>query len=73
MLAHLTASIFSLKSNYCILIGKEILFYDSLKCCMISFLHVREINDQNGMGKHEWCTVASPDDNSHTVRGIVVE
>ena len=29
---------------------------------MISFIHIREINEQNGLGWPEWCTVASTDD-----------
>ena len=27
---------------------------------MISFKHIREINEQNGFGWHQWCTIASP-------------
>ena len=27
---------------------------------MILFIHIREINKQNGLGWHEWYTVASP-------------
>ena len=68
MLAHLSSSIFSSMSNHCSLIGHDILLYNLHKYCMISFIHVREINEQNGMGYHEWCTVASSDDYSHVDR-----
>ena len=27
---------------------------------MISSIHIREINEQNWLDWHEWCTVASP-------------
>ena len=50
MLDHLSASIFSSKSNNCSLIGHEILLYNSHKYCMISSIHVREINEQDGIG-----------------------
>ena len=49
-LDHLSASIFSSKSNHRSLIGQEILLYNSPKYCMISFVHVREMNEQNKMG-----------------------
>ena len=62
MLAHLSASIFTSKSNHCSLIEHEILVYNSHKYCIISFIHVRVINELNGLGCHKWCTVASPDD-----------
>ena len=48
MLANFSASIFISKSHHCTLIGHEIFH----KYCMISFIHVhvREIDEQNGVG-----------------------
>ena len=60
MLAHLLASIFTSKTNNCSLIGHEILLYNSHKYCVPSFKHIREFNEQNWLGWHEWCMVASP-------------
>ena len=50
MLAYLSASKFTSKSNHCSLIGHEILLFNPHTYCMISFMHVREINDQTGLG-----------------------
>ena len=43
--------------------------YASDKYCMILFIHIWEINEQNGLGWHEWCTVASLTLNTAIVRG----
>ena len=50
ILAHLSASIFTSKSNHCSQIGHEILLYNFHMYCMISFIYVREINEQIWVG-----------------------